>query len=67
MPDSIPDHAKGSEVIRRMLSSLNQISQGIAELRNSTEPVMAVRGGSPVYNQGMPNWLSGQPLLWGHS
>ena len=34
MPDSIPDHAKGSEVIRRMLSSLNQISQGIAELRN---------------------------------
>ena len=34
VPESIPDHAKGSEVIRRMLSSLNQISQGIAELRN---------------------------------
>ena len=34
LPDNIPDHAKGSEVIRRMLSSLNQISQGIAELRN---------------------------------
>ena len=34
LPDSIPEHAKGSEVIRRMLSNLNQVSQGIAELRN---------------------------------
>ena len=34
LPDNIPDHAKGSEVIRRMLSNLNQVSQGIAELRN---------------------------------
>ena len=34
LPDNIPDHAKGSEVIQRMLSSLNQVSQGIAELRN---------------------------------
>ena len=34
LPESIPDQAKGSEVIRRTLSNLNQISQGIAELRN---------------------------------
>ena len=34
LPDSIPDEAKGSEIIRRMLSNLNQVSQGIAELRN---------------------------------
>ena len=34
LPDDIPDHAKGSDVIRRMLSNLNQVSQGIAELRN---------------------------------
>ena len=34
LPANIPDHAKGSEVIRRMLSNLNQVSQGIAELRN---------------------------------
>ena len=34
LPDNIPDHVKGSEVIRRMLSNLNQVSQGIAELRN---------------------------------
>ena len=34
LPDSIPDHTKGSEVIRKMLSNLNQVSQGIAELRN---------------------------------
>lgn len=34
LPENIPEHAKGSEVIRRMLSSLNQVSQGIAELRN---------------------------------
>ena len=34
LPENIPDHAKGSEVIRRMLSNLNQVSQGIAELRN---------------------------------
>ena len=34
LPENIPDHAKGSDVIRRMLSNLNQVSQGIAELRN---------------------------------
>ena len=34
LPESIPDQARGSEVIRRTLSNLNQISQGIAELRN---------------------------------
>ena len=34
LPDDIPNYAKGSEVIRRMLSNLNQVSQGIAELRN---------------------------------
>ena len=34
LPDNIPDHAKGSEVIRRTLSNLSQVSQGIAELRN---------------------------------
>ena len=34
LPDDIPDHAKGSDVIWRMLSNLNQVSQGIAELRN---------------------------------
>ena len=34
LPENIPDHAKGSGVIRRMLSNLNQVSQGIAELRN---------------------------------
>ena len=34
VPESIPEHAKGSEIIRRMLSNLNQVSQGIAELRN---------------------------------
>ena len=34
VPESIPDHAKGSDTIRRMLSNLNQVSQGIAELRN---------------------------------
>ena len=34
LPNNIPDHAKGSGVIRRMLSNLNQVSQGIAELRN---------------------------------
>ena len=34
LPENIPDHAKGSRVIRRILSNLNQVSQGIAELRN---------------------------------
>ena len=32
--DDIPSKAKGADVIRRVLSSLNQISQGLAELRN---------------------------------
>ena len=34
LPDAIPDNAKGSEVIRRLLSNLNQVAQGLAELRN---------------------------------
>ena len=34
LPESIPDNAKGSKVIQRILSNLNQVSQGIAELRN---------------------------------
>jgi hypothetical protein len=34
VPEDIPDSAKGAETIKRMLSNLGQISQGIAELRN---------------------------------
>ncbi len=34
LPEDIPDRAKGSKVIRRILSNLNQVSEGIAELRN---------------------------------
>ena len=34
LPDSIPSNAKGSDVIRRLLSNLNQVAQGLAELRN---------------------------------
>lgn len=34
VPEDIPDSAKGVEIIKRMLSNLGQISQGIAELRN---------------------------------
>lgn len=34
VPEDIPDSAKGAETIKRMLSNLGQISQGVAELRN---------------------------------
>ena len=34
LPEAIPDNAKGSDVIRRLLSNLNQVAQGMAELRN---------------------------------
>jgi len=34
VPDNIPDSAKGAEIIRRLLSSLGSISQGLGELRN---------------------------------
>ncbi len=34
LPENIPDNAKGSDLISRLLSSLNQVAQGIAELRN---------------------------------
>ena len=34
LPESIPDNRKGSDVIRRLLSNLNQVGQGLAELRN---------------------------------
>jgi hypothetical protein len=34
VPEDVPDSAKGAEVIKRILSNLGQISQGLAELRN---------------------------------
>ena len=34
LPESIPDRAKGVKVIRRLLSNLAQVSDGLAELRN---------------------------------
>ena len=34
LPESIPNNAKGYDVIRRLLSNLNQVGQGLAELRN---------------------------------
>lgn len=34
VPEDIPDSAKGAEIIRRILGSLAQIPQGVAELRN---------------------------------
>ena len=34
LPENIPNSAKGYDVIRRILSSLNQVAQGLAELRN---------------------------------
>ena len=33
MPDDIPEKAKGAEIIKRMLSNLSSVVQGIAELR----------------------------------
>ena len=34
LPESIPDRAKGIKTIRRLLSNLTQVSNGLAELRN---------------------------------
>ncbi len=34
VPDNISDSAKGSEIIRRLLSNLGSIAQGLGELRN---------------------------------
>ena len=34
LPEDIPNNAKGSKVICRLLSNLNQVAQGLAELRN---------------------------------
>lgn len=34
LPDNIPDQAKGSDTIKRLLSNLATISQGLAEIRN---------------------------------
>lgn len=34
VPDGVPEQAKGSEIIKRMLSNLGTIGQGLAELRN---------------------------------
>jgi hypothetical protein len=34
VPDGIPDQAKGSDIIKRLLSNLATIGQGLAEVRN---------------------------------
>ncbi|MEJ2671557.1 MAG: abortive infection family protein [Deltaproteobacteria bacterium] len=34
IPDTIPNSAKGSEIIRRLLSNLGNVAQGLGELRN---------------------------------
>lgn len=34
VPEDVPDSTKGAETIKRILSNLGQISQGISELRN---------------------------------
>jgi hypothetical protein len=34
VPDGVPDQAKGSDTIKRLLSNLATISQGLAEIRN---------------------------------
>jgi len=34
VPEDIPDSAKGAEVIRRLLSNLGSVAQGLGELRN---------------------------------
>jgi hypothetical protein len=34
VPESIPNSAKGSESIRRLLSNLGNVAQGLGELRN---------------------------------
>lgn len=34
VPEDIPDSSKGAEIVRRVLSNLGQVSQGLAELRN---------------------------------
>jgi hypothetical protein len=34
LPDDVPSAAKGSEVIRRLLSNLGSVAQGLGELRN---------------------------------
>jgi hypothetical protein len=34
VPDGIPDQAKGSDTIKRLLSNLATVSQGLAEIRN---------------------------------
>ena len=34
LPESVPNRTKGTETIRRVLGSFNQVAQGMAELRN---------------------------------
>lgn len=34
VPETVPDAAKGAEVIRRVLSNLGSVAQGLAEIRN---------------------------------
>lgn len=34
VPESVPDHAKGSDIIKRLLSNLGSVCQCMAELRN---------------------------------
>lgn len=48
-PDDIPEKAKAAETIKRLLSNLGAVAQGIAELRNQ----YGTGHGKPVGNKGL--------------
>ncbi len=48
VPEDVPDTARGADTIKRMLSNLATIGQGLAELRGFTALAMASTAQSPA-------------------
>lgn len=49
LPESIPDEAKGSKIIKGLLGSLGNIAQGVAEIRN----IYGTGHGKPAKSSGL--------------
>jgi hypothetical protein len=59
-PDDVPETAKAADTIKRLLSNLATITQGIAELRNSYGTGHGKAAGSGGSIPATRNWLSGR-------
>ena len=67
IPEGIPDAARGANVIKRLLSNLGTIGNGLAELRGLYGTSTASTGGRSVWAPAMRGWPSAPQPRWSSS